>query len=183
MGPRVSLVRLGGGGRWKPSSPLTPLLLLHQGPRGLQGPPGPPGKLGRRVSAVGFNCSPPQNALPCCHAQPGVPQACPLTPWGGTEPFAPSSPPSRRVALEQTVPGDSRGTPDPRCLGCQDAHGPFAYGEGAVGSSCAPQGDRGFDGLPGLPGEKGHRVSAAAPRPPPAATRPGVPSPPLRPVG
>lgn len=165
----MSLVRLGGGGRWKPSSPLTPLLPLHQGPRGLQGPPGPPGKLGRRVSAVGFNYSPPPKHLTLLpHAARGAP-SLPPHPGGGARSFLPLPHPlvsSRRVALEQTVPGDSRGTPDPRCLGCQDAHGPlFFFGEGAVGSSCAPQGDRGFDGLPGLPGEKGHRVSATAPRP------------------
>lgn len=168
MGPRVSRVRFGSRGRWKPSSALTPLPLLRQGPRGLQGPPGPPGKLGRRVSAVGFDFSPPQNVLPCCHAQPKVPPTAPRPRGHGAfRPFLTPSPPHAGSRWSRWCQGSPGGHRTQGARGARTPASPLLRGTGtwAHPAPCAPQGDRGFDGLPGLPGEKGHRVSAAAPRP------------------
>lgn len=156
---------------------LMPSPLLHQGPRGMQGPPGPPGKLGRRVSTDGFGFCLPQMSWSAvtCRGAPfpsrGTPSPHPLDL-------------SCRVVLERTVPGVSRGKPDPRSrvwggigaaggagsgVGRPGHPGPGAARRGdtwAQPDTCpTPQGDRGFDGLPGLPGEKGHRVSEAAPCP------------------
>ena len=129
---------------------------------------------------------PSPNVLVRCHV-PGCPFPIPIP--RDSEPRVPSHSfdLSCRVALEWTVPGVSRGKPDPRSrawggigagsrVGVQDTRVFVRQGRvtWAQPDACpTPQGDRGFDGLPGLPGEKGHRVSGTAPCPllPPPSPR------------